>query len=241
MSFKLSKNGGGDFTPHPETEGLVRAVIVDVTELKKQVSQFGERDVFKLVYESEVIDEANKRPFCIWSFPYTPSLNEKANFRKDLKKIRGRDIDRDEEREFDPETLIGHPVQIIIKHEQKGDKTYAQITHVQPHKGPDPLKPSGKFTREKDREKNAGGAASYQKAAGTSSDDAPSRADWQRCKVHVGKNKGLDLGDLEEDAVRNLLDKWLPEHRANQKPTADDKRLAAALEEAAVILEEPAY
>ncbi len=240
MAFKISKNGGGDFTPHPETDGLIRAVIVDVTDLKKQVSQFGERDVFKLVYESEVMDEANKRPFCIWSFPYTPSLNEKANFRKDLKKIRGRDITPDEE-EFDPETLIGHPVQIIVKHEVKGDKTYAQITHVQPHKGSNPLTPSGKFVREKDRERKDGESAAYQKAGGAAADDAPSRSDWQRCKVHVGRNKGLDLGDLEEEAVRNLLDKWLPEHRKNAKPTADDRRLAAALDEAAALLNEPAY
>ena len=239
MSFKLSKKGGGDFTPHPETDGLVRATIVDVTDLKTQQSQFGERQVFKLVYESEVEDETGRR-FCIWSFPYTPSLNEKANFRKDLKKIRGRDITKEEEEEFDPETLIGHAVQIIVKHEEKDGKTFANISHVQPHKGGDALKPSGKFVREKDRKEKDGEAAAYKKASGAADDDV-GRHDWQRCKVHVGRNKGLDLGDLEAEAVQNLLDKWLPDYRKNAKPTADDRRLAAALEEAAKVLEEPAY
>lgn len=239
MSFKVSKKSGGDFTPHPETDGLVKAVIVDVTDLKPMQTQYGQKDVFKIVYESEVEDDTGRR-FCIWSPPYTPSFNEKANFRKDLKKIRGRDISKAEEDEFDPETLIGHAVQIIVKHEEKGDKTYAQITHVQPHKGSDPLTPSGKFTRERDRKKD-GEIAAYKKAGGAAEDDAPSRADWQKTKVHVGRNKGLDLGDLEAEAVQNLLDKWLPEHRKNAKPTADDKRLAAALEEAAALLNEPAY
>ncbi len=239
MSLILSKKSGGDFTPHPETDGLVRAVIVDVTELKKVQSQFGEREVFKLVYESEIADETG-RPFAIWSFPYTPSLNEKANFRKDLKKIRGRDITPDEEQRLDVETLIGHAVQIIVKHEEKDGKVYAQITHVQPHKGDNPLKPSGKFVREKDRKKD-GDAAAYKKSGGAADEDGIGRQDWQRTKVHVGKNAGLDLGDLEAEAVQSLIDKWLPKHRENQKPTADDRRLAVALEEAAKLLGEPAY
>jgi len=111
MSLVLSKKSGGDFVPHPETDGLIRAVIVDVTAPKKVQSQFGEREVFKLVYESEIADETG-RPFAVWSFPYTPSLNEKANFRKDLKKIRGRDLTADEELHFPVDSLIGLPVQV---------------------------------------------------------------------------------------------------------------------------------
>ena len=64
--MKLSeKKGSGDFTPHPETEGTVKAVIVDITPLKKVQSEFGERDVFRIVYESEVTDDEGKR-FCMW-------------------------------------------------------------------------------------------------------------------------------------------------------------------------------
>ena len=251
MSMILTKKSGGDFVPHPETDGLVKAVIVDITALKKMPSQFGERDVFKLVYESEVMDETATPPrnFGVWSMPYTPSLNEKANFRKDLKKILGRDLTIEEESSFDVEaTLLGWPVQIIIKHETKGDNTYAQISHVQPDKSDKPMKPSGKFIREKDRQKKdaaSGDSASYRKAGGAAEDSG--RAPWQKCKVHVGPSKGLDLGDLDEPAVRDLLEKFLPKHTervagtlTDRKPTADDGRLAAALIEAEKLLTEAA-
>jgi hypothetical protein len=49
-------------------------------------------------------------------------------------------------------------------------------------------------------------------------------------KVHVGKYKGIELRDLNVEAVQALAAKWLPAAAANPKPTADDKRLAAALE-----------
>src|SRR5262249_299183 len=49
-------------------------------------------------------------------------------------------------------------------------------------------------------------------------------------KVHVGKYKGIELRDLNVEAVQGLAEKWLPTAKANAKPSADDKRLIAALE-----------
>ena len=49
-------------------------------------------------------------------------------------------------------------------------------------------------------------------------------------KVHVGKYTGIELRDLNPEAVQALVEKWLPTAKANAKPTADDKRLIAALE-----------
>jgi hypothetical protein len=237
--MKLSEKKGGDFTPHPETEGTVKGVIVDVTPLKKVQSEYGERDVFRIVYETEVTDDEGKR-FCIWSRPYTPSLNEKANFRKDVKKIMGRDLTAAELDEFDTEGLIGMGVKLIVQHEEgKDGKTYSVISFLGPDKDKAILKPSGKYTRVKDREEKHGGGsagdgASYRKAPAATEDEG--RADWQKCKVHVGKHAGVDLGDLDEEAVQALIDKWLPKHKENAKPKADDKRLAAALEEVMALL-----
>ena len=250
--MKLSEKKGGDFTPHPETDGTVKAVIVDVTPLKKVQSEYGERDVFRLVYESEVTDEEGKR-FCVWSRPYTPSLNEKSNFRKDVKKIMGRDLTTAELDEFDTEGLIGMAVKLIVQHEEgKDGKQYSVLSFIGPDKDKDKLKPSGKYTRVKDRPEkgdgaSGGGQAGYRKAPAAAEDEG--RADWQKCKVHVGKHAGVDLGDLEEDAVKALIEKWLPAHEANAKPKADDKRLAAALKEVAELMgmgaeekePEPAY
>jgi hypothetical protein len=237
--MKLSEKKGGDFTPHPETEGTVKAVIVDLTPLKKVQSEFGEREVFRVVYETEVVDEEGKR-FCIWSRPYTPSLNPKANFRKDIKKILGRELTKAELDEFDTEGLIGLGVKLIVQHEEgKDDKTYSVISFIGPDKDKATLKASGKYTRVKDRpEKGEGGGggdqAGYRKAPAATEDEG--RADWQKCKVHVGKHSGVDLGDLDEDAVKMLIEKWLPAHKANAKPKADDKRLAAALDEVGALL-----
>ena len=48
--------------------------------------------------------------------------------------------------------------------------------------------------------------------------------------MHVGKYVGIELRDLNPEAVQALVEKWLPTGKANAKPSADDKRLMAALE-----------
>jgi hypothetical protein len=237
--MKLSEKKGGDFTPHPETDGTVKAVIVDITPLKKVQSEYGERDVFRLVFETEVVDEDKGHRHCIWSRPYTPSLNEKANLRKDLKRLLGRDLTKAELEEFDTEGLMGMGAKLIIQHEEgKDDKTYAIISFMGPDKDGKPLKASGKYIRVKDREDKwhnngggdaAGSQAGYRKAPGAAEDEG--RQPWQKCKVHVGKHAGVDLGDLDAPAVEALIEKWLPKAKAEAKPKADDKRLMAALQE----------
>jgi len=55
--MKLSEKKNSSFTPHPETDGPIKAVLVDITDLKKRVTQYGEKDEFRLVFETEVMDE----------------------------------------------------------------------------------------------------------------------------------------------------------------------------------------
>ena len=71
----MIKGSNKKFETCPEFSG--KAVCVDVTPLRKQQSQFGERDVFKIVFEVDLVKEDGSRP-CVWSNNYTPSLNEKA-------------------------------------------------------------------------------------------------------------------------------------------------------------------
>jgi hypothetical protein len=236
--MKLSEKKGGDFTPHPETEGTVKAVIVDVTPPKKVQSEYGEREVFRLVFETEVKDEDGKQ-FCIWSRPYAQSLHEKSNFRKDVKKIMGRELTAAELEEFDTEGLLGMGVKLIIQHEEgKDGKTYATLSFIGPDKDKAILKPSGKYTRVKDRpekgEGEGGGGAGYRNAPKAAPEEG--RAPWQKVKVHVGKHAGVDLGDLDEVAVGSLLEKWLPVGRALPKPLKADRELIAALDEVAALL-----
>ncbi len=82
-----------EFTPCPEYTG--RAVCVDVTPLKKVNSPFGEREVFKVVFETELEREEGSR-FCAWSRNFTPTLNERATFRKFVQGWYGRELTKEE-------------------------------------------------------------------------------------------------------------------------------------------------
>ena len=55
-------------------------------------------------------------------------------------------------------------------------------------------------------------------------------------KVHVGKHQGVELCELDREAVRSLHELWLPKARTMPKPLKADRELMAALEEAAVAL-----
>ena len=225
--MKLSEKKNSNFTPHPETEGPIKAVLVDITDLKKRQTQYGEKDEFRLVFETECMDEENDRRFCIWSRGYTPSLNEKAALRKDLKKMMGRELTSAELDEFDVECLIGHGVKLIIQHEHKDDKTYANISFIAPDKDK-ALKPSGKYKRIKDREEKSDDADEKENAD-------PAASGWEAVVVHVGKHKGKKLADVDEAGVKILIEKWLPQAKSAQN--LEDAGLVAALDELAALLD----
>jgi len=230
----VSKGAEKNFTPHDE--GTFRAVCVDITPLKERQTKFGLKEEFRIVFETDAEPREDGSRQCVWSRGFTPFLSEKANLRKFLRQWFGRDLSPAELESFDMEELIDRPAQIVIVHESVDDKTYANIAACTPYKGKDPLKASGKFTRAKDREAKGEGA-SFRGAAeptgGTASGEAvdgtQAGADWTKVKVHVGKFAGVQLCDLDPEAIEKIVANWLPKHEANPKPTADDKRLAAAL------------
>jgi hypothetical protein len=232
----LSKKGQ-EFEPCPEFIG--KAVCVDVTPLKKQTSEFGEREIFRVVFEVDVPREDGSR-FCVWSKGFTASLHEKANFRKFLKMWFGRDLTEEELASFDTESLIGRGAQVNVIHEEHEGKTYANIVACTPDKSGAPLLATGKFIRAKDREDHSGhGRAESGSGSGGGRDyrraeQGPARAagpvDHALVKIHVGSCAGHELRDLSEEQVKKLVANWLPIGRANAKPTADDRRLMGALD-----------
>lgn len=176
---------------------------------------------------------------CAWSRNFTPTLNEKANFRKFLRSWFGRDLTKAELDGFDTETLIGKSGQIVVVHEHRDGETYANIVACTPDKSPEPMAATGKYVRVKDRPAKDGSTSprpSPQGGEGASyrrSEQPPSSGgmvDHAAVKVHVGKYKGIELRDLNLEAVQALCEKWLPGAKANAKPLADDKRLIAALD-----------
>ena len=228
--MKLSEKKNSNFTPHPETDGPIKAVLVDITEPKKRMTQYGEKDEFRLVFETECMDEENDRRFCIWSRGYTPSLNEKSALRKDLKKMMGRDLTANELDEFDLEDLIGHGIKLIIQHEHKDDKTYANISFMSPDKDK-ALKPSGKYIRIRDREADG---------AKPPAPEDKSPTGWESTVVHIGKYKGKALGSVDEAGVTALIENWLPKAQAGGK-AADAALVAGLLELQALLNDEPPY
>jgi hypothetical protein len=234
--MKLTKKGGGAFNPHDE--GAFRAVCVDVTPLVKQTSgKYGDREVFRLVFETDAPAREDGSRQCVWSRGFTPSLNEKANFRKFLRQWFGRDLTAAEEAEFDTDALLlGRAGQVTISHELSDNgETYATIVACLPYRENDPLKPSGKFTRKKDRE-DKGEEASYRGAASPTEpvreaeavDSTQAGDDWAAVKVHVGKFAGVEVRDLDPEAIEKLNKNWVP----NAGTTAADQRLVKALKRA---------
>ena len=234
------KANNGNFEPCPEYTG--QAVCVDVTPLRKETSPFGEREVFKIVFETG-IERADGSRFCAWSRKFTPTLNEKANLRKFLRGWLGRDLTKEELDDFDTESLIGRAAQLVVVHEHKDAETYANIAACTPDRSPQPLKPCGRYTRLKDRaetvapmpqEAPAPVATTTRGAVGGAVLHAPAPAapapDLGATKVHVGRCRGLEVRQLSAEQAALLIDLWLPVAKANTKATPDDRRLMAALE-----------
>lgn len=222
------KTNSGNFQPCPEYTGS--AVCVDVTPLKTVQTQYGPKEKFRFVFEiGETKDDGT--PWCVWSAPFTPSYHENSALRPFLKKWMGREMTPDEAREFDLESLLGRTAHITVIHEHSDGEVYANIALIQPDKSAQPLKPSGKFVRMKDRQDQSGkqraeSGNTYRRAEPA----GDGGGDLLATKIHVGRCKGLEVRDLSPEQVNALITNWLPKAKANAKPTADDKRLIAALE-----------
>lgn len=215
------KSNSGNFQPCPEYTGP--AVCVDVTPLKTVQTQYGPKEKFRFVFEIGETKEDGS-PWCVWSAPFTPSYHENAALRPFLRKWMGRELTADEVKNFDTEEMLGRTAHITVIHEHSDGEVYANIALIQPDKSAQPLKPSGKFVRMKDRPpKDTNG---YRRAEQTGGNDG----DLGATKIHVGKCKGLEVRDLSPEQVGALIQNWLPMAKANAKPTADDRRLIAALE-----------
>ena len=219
------KNNSGNFLPCPEYTGS--AVCVDVSPLKTVQTQFGPKEKFRFAFETgQTKDDGS--PWCVWSAPFTPSYHENSALRPFLRKWMARELTAKEVDNFDTEDLLGRTAHITVIHEHGEGEIYANIALIQPDKSAEPLKPSGKFVRAKDKAEQSGkaGNGGYRRAEQPAAD----AADLGATKIHVGKCKGLEVRDLSPEQVGALIANWLPTAKANAKPTADDRRLIAALE-----------
>lgn len=235
-------------TQHPSSDDeKIRAVIVDYTPDKEvDHPEYGKRTVCQIVYETEIEDESGQR-YTVFSKPYTSNkfvenkktgewgwvkadmFNDKANFYKDFKQIYGREPTNTELRHgFDTDNLIGVGVKLIIGDEfsKDGKTRYAKITYIS-HDAKTPLEPSGEYVPQ------LPGAPVADKPAMAT---AAKNFDPLEVVVHIGKNKGKTLGDMETEAIQALVKHWLPS--AKESGDREDELLVRALTALASEVEE---
>lgn len=129
----------------PTPEGMHNAVCVDIIELPKQQTPWGEKDKIKIVWETSApMDDG--RPYLAFATE-TRNLSSKSNLRALLKGWRGRDFTPEElAKGFDPETLIGACCQLVIVHQLgKNGNTYANVSTI--IKAKTNLTPTGNYVR----------------------------------------------------------------------------------------------
>lgn len=122
---------------HPE--GTYDAVIVDVTPLVERETQYGRKEEFKIIFESDLGKIVKSRLF-------TPSLHEKSAFYKFLRQFHGRQLSERELSEYDTEGLVGKTARITvgIVETEKGAK-FANILMCKPTEAT--VKATGNYTR----------------------------------------------------------------------------------------------
>lgn len=223
MSLIIKTSGYTEFESAPEGTGL--AVCVDITSPKTRETKFGPKQEFKFVFELDPASfgtRSNGTPFCIWSRGFTLSLSERSNLTKFLTRWLGRAFTPSEMRNgFDVESMLGVSAKIIVSHEEYNGSVYSTILDLKPSN--EPLNASGTFVREIDREARKNASEEAVPAAANA-------GDWQTVKVHVGRNAGKELADLDESEFNKLYDNWLPKAKALPNPSAQDSALIAGLE-----------
>lgn len=221
MAMVAKKTGGSEFTPCPA--GQHHAVVVDVTPLKKRQTQFGMKDQFQIVFETNVVNSENKKRFLLWSQWLSLSLHEKAGLRKLVKGVLDRDLTPAEEDGFDIESLLGKSCQVLVSHEHDGDKIFTRIAGF--IKATSDVVPCGDYKRVINRDQAAAGTSQPVENENPRCAFTGEEA-WKGTIVHVGKNKGELLANLSTDQFMSLLTNWWP---TVKNPTATDMELHAAL------------
>jgi len=126
--------------PAPQWElppaDLLDAVCVDVFEKKDVKSTYNGkervRDVITFVFQTADVDSEGAR-YKVY-LDLTNSSHEKAVLPKVLSSWRGKTLSSEEMETLDVESFVGKTARILIVHNTKGDRTYANISNVLPGK-----------------------------------------------------------------------------------------------------------
>lgn len=108
------------------TEGLHNAKIVRVEDLGLVEGNFGTKDKVRIVFE--MVDQKDKEgKFVEVWMSATKSLHEKSTLGKFLNSLK-----ISAKGEFDLNNIVGKKLQVVISHNEKEGRTYANIATVIP-------------------------------------------------------------------------------------------------------------
>lgn len=169
----IAKERAKEFKPAPE--GLHAAVAVDVVALGLVDTQYGKKEMVKIVWQIDEIEPDTKpeRRFQV-SRRYGLTLDKRSTLRKDLETWRAKKFTKEELEAFDLEKLLGANCQLQVVHNVTDDGgTYANVQAVvPPSKGQAKLAPLG-YTREKDRTDKPAASQPAGTDAGEAEDEVP--------------------------------------------------------------------
>ncbi|MCC7126441.1 MAG: hypothetical protein IT178_16445 [Acidobacteria bacterium] len=135
MAIMAKDSGGRDFKPIPAGAHLAICTMVADVGMQEGFSGKPQRKVylrFEVPDERVEFERDGQKiegPAIIGKM-YTLSLSEKANLRRDLENWRGRQLTGEELKGFDISKLIGKPCQIMVTHDAKDGKIYANLTGI---------------------------------------------------------------------------------------------------------------
>ncbi len=131
MALTVSEGATGAYSP--AEAGTFSARCVALIDKGTQTATYeGEtKAARKILLSLEITDPDNRRddgtPHIV-SKTFTASLHAKAALRKFLEAWRGRPFTAEELKSFDLRTLLGIPCLVGIVHQEKGDRTYANLS-----------------------------------------------------------------------------------------------------------------
>ena len=135
----IKDTGGGDYE-YPEV-GTYIATCRQIIDLGTQENDYqGAKTYPHQILMGWELNEnmSDGRPFVVSKF-YTASLNEKANFRKDLISWRGRDFTQEELGGFDPRNILGAPCMLTLTTNEKGKIKVSSVAKIVKGMSPPPL------------------------------------------------------------------------------------------------------
>lgn len=134
VTITISNGEGGDFTPIPADKYTVQ--IVDVSAVEA-FNKFKGKDEIKLNYQFAILDPKKEddkfqslRGRFLWH-RVSPTFNEKSWLEKLTKAVYGRTLDDKEKSGWDPESIIGKQVDVLVaqvESKTQPGKMYANIT-----------------------------------------------------------------------------------------------------------------